>query len=158
MTKRVYPYPPGSYTAAKGKKTGTEEFIRLMKKRFGFSNLGSWVVRPMNGHETILSVHATAAACDLGYGTSVKNRQKAVQACRWLAIPEHASKLGIVAIHDYMANPPRSWRCDREAWKTQPNGELGPGGRWLHIELSKESALWSAKQMRAAWLSLPKPL
>ena len=155
--RRPYPYKPGTYKAATGKKTGTEKFLDLCKRRWGFRNLGTWVVRPMNGNETVLSVHATGAALDIGYGNTVKDRQKAVQACRWFALPENARTLGIVAIHDYMANPPRSWRCDRESWQAQPNGELGPGGKWLHVELSPEAALWSAKKMDARWRSLPKP-
>ena len=153
---RPYPYKPGMYAPAKGKQSGLEEFSRLSRRRWGFKNLGSWVVRMMNG-KPILSVHATGNACDLGYGTSVKERQKALEACRWYARPDIAPALGIVAIHDYMANPPRAWRCDRDAWQGFNQGELGAGGRWLHVELSPEFGALPAKTYEKLWRGLPKP-
>lgn len=153
---RPYPYKPGTYKPATGKHSGLEEFSRLSRRRWKFSNLGTWVVRMMNG-KNILSVHATANACDLGYGTTAKERQKALEACRWYARPDIAPILGIVAIHDYMANPPRAWRCDRDAWESFNNGELGAGGRWLHVELAPEYGVMPAKEYEALWRSLPKP-
>jgi hypothetical protein len=153
---RPYPYKPGMYAPSKGKQSGLEEFSRLSRRRWKFSYLGSWVVRMMNG-KPILSVHATGNACDLGYGTTAKERQKALEACRWYARPDIAPKLGIVAIHDYMANPPRAWRCDRGEWQAFNDGQLGAGGRWLHIELAPDFGSLPAKTYEKLWRGLPKP-
>ena len=153
---RPYPYKPGTYNAATSKQTGTETFSQLSRRRWKFSNLGTWVVRLMNG-KSELSVHATGNACDLGYGTKVTDRQKALEACRWYTRPDIAPKLGIVAIHDYTANPPRAWRCDREEWRGFTEGQLGAGGRWLHIELDPLHGSMDAKSYELIWRSLPKP-
>jgi len=150
---RPYPYKVGTYEAAAGKQPGTQEFARLCAKRFGFKNLGTWVVRPMRGKD-VLSVHATGAAYDAGYTATPKGRGQALDALAWLV--NNAGTLGIVAVHDYMANPPRAWRCDRNGWKAFRDGELGPGGHWFHIELSPTMAR-DATRVRKAWLSLPKP-
>ena len=128
----------------------------MSRRRWRFRNLGTWVVRTMNG-KPYLSVHATGNACDLGYGATAKGRQTALEACRWYSRPEVARTLGIVAIHDYMANPPRAWRCDRADWQGFNNGELGAGGHWLHVELAPEFGSLSAKAFRALWKTLPKP-
>lgn len=152
---RPYPYKPGSYGPANGKQPGLETFYRLAKRRWGFRGLGTWVVRMMHG-KPYLSVHATGAACDLGYGTSAKERQKAVEACQWFVL--HNFKLGVVAIHDYSApGNPRGWRCDRGEWVTYANGELGAGGRWLHVELEPAMARMNAKTYEYLWRSLPRP-
>lgn len=156
MPTRPYPYRPGSYTAATGKQSGLEEFSYLCRRRWRFRNLGTWVVRRMNGKPE-LSVHATGNCCDLGYPATAKGRQTALEACRWFTRPEVATTLGIVAVHDYMANPPRAWRCDRDSWQGFNNGELGAGGHWLHVELDPAHGKLSAKAMRALWKSLPKP-
>ena len=151
---RPYPYTPGNYKPATGKQAGLEEFSYLSRRRWRFRSLGSWVVRVMNG-KPYLSVHATGNACDLGYPATAKGRQIALQACRWYSV--HATTLGIVAIHDYMANPPRAWRCDRDAWQGFNDGELGAGGHWLHVELAPNFGSLTAKQYRAIWKSIPKP-
>ena len=152
---RPYPYNPGHYQAATKKAPGLETFYRLSKRRWGFRGLGTWVVRNMNG-KPFLSVHATGAACDLGYGSSVKERQKAVEACRWFVA--HNYKLGVVAIHDYAApGAPRAWRCDRGVWTTYRDGELGAGGRWLHVELEPHMAGIPADEYEALWRSIPRP-
>jgi hypothetical protein len=153
---RPYPYKAGTYKPATAKQPGLETFSKLSRTRFKFRNLGTWVVRLMNGHD-LLSVHATGNACDLGYSTAGKDRKIALEACRWYARPDIAPKLGIVAIHDYMANPPRAWRCDRDAWRGFTNGELGGGGHWLHIELAPAFGAMDAKKYKAIWDSLPKP-
>lgn len=113
-------------------------------------------MRRMNGKPE-LSVHATGNCCDLGYPATAKGRQTALEACRWSTRPDVAITLGIVAVHDYMANPPRAWRCDRESWQGFNNGELGAGGHWLHVELDPAHGKLSRKAMRALWKSLPKP-
>jgi hypothetical protein len=156
MPTRPYPYTPGSYKAATGKQSGLEEFSYLSRRRWRFRNLGTWVVRMMNG-KPYLSVHSTGNCCDLGYSATAKGRQTALEACRWYARPDIAPVLGIVAIHDYAANPPRAWRCDRDAWQGFANGELGAGGHWLHVELDPARGSLSAKAYRALWKSLPKP-
>ena len=146
-------YPWTTVTPVQGKQTGTEEFARLMCKRFGFKNLGTWVVRPIRGG-TAWSVHAAGAAFDAGYGTEAKDRAAALDAMDWVI--RNATQLGVVAAHDYAANPPRAWRCDRQAWKTFTGGELGPGGRWFHLELDPSHASMSASSFRAIWMGLPK--
>ena len=153
---RPYPYKPGTYKPATGKQPGTETFSKLSRTRWKFSNLGTWVVRMMNGKDE-LSVHATGNACDLGYSTKAADRQKALEACRWYARPDIAPMLGIVAIHDYMSNPPRAWRCDRDTWQGFNNGELGAGGHWLHVELDYLHGSMDAKSYELIWRSLPKP-
>lgn len=152
---RHYPYQPGTYKPATKKQSGLEEFSYLCRRRWRFRNLGTLVVRRMNGKPD-LSVHATGNACDLGYPANAKGRQTALDACRWLTRPGNATTLGVVAIHDYMANPPRAWRCDRDAWKGFNDGELGAGGHWLHIELDPAHGGLSAKEYRALWKSLPR--
>lgn len=152
----IYPYKPGTYTASPGKKSGLETFSKLSRRRWKFHNLGTWVVRRMNGKPE-LSVHATGNACDLGYGSTTKDRQKALEACRWYTRPDVVEALGIVAIHDYMANPPRAWRCDRDEWRGFPNGELGAGGRWLHVELAQGRAGLPSDVYERLWRSLTKP-
>ena len=153
---REYPYKPGHYTISARKQSGLEEFSRLCRRRWKFRNLGTHVVRQMNG-KPYLSVHATGNACDLGYQAVPTGRQKALEACRWLTRPDVARTLGIVAVHDYMANPPRAWRCDRAAWKSFADGELGAGGYWLHVELDPAFGKLSARDYKARWKSLPRP-
>lgn len=154
--KHPYPYTPGSYKPATAKQPGLETFSRLSRRRWGFKNLGTWVIRRMNGKPE-LSVHATGNACDLSYTATAKGRQTALEACRWYTRPDVAEALGIVAIHDYMANPPRAWRCDRDAWKGFNDGELGAGGHWLHVELSPQMGSLNAKEYERIWRSLSKP-
>lgn len=152
---RPYPYL-GFYKAASGKQSGLETFSRLSRRRWHFRNLGTWVVRRKNGSPE-LSVHATGNACDLGYSATAKGRQTALEACRWYTRPDIAKTLGIVAVHDYMSNPPRAWRCDREAWRGFSNGELGAGGHWLHVELDPFHGGLPPKEFERLWRTLPKP-
>jgi hypothetical protein len=152
---RPYPYKPGTYKPATRKQPGLEEFSYLCRRRWRFRNLGTLVVRMMNG-KPVLSIHATGNACDLGYPANAKGRQKALEACRWLTRPDVAPVLGIAAVHDYMANPPRAWRCDRSQWQGFNNGELGAGGHWLHVELEPKYGSMSRKAYRALWKSLPR--
>lgn len=154
---RPYPYS-GVFKPASGKQPGLETFSRLSRRRWGFSNLGTWVVRRKNNNATAdLSVHAAGNACDLGYRNSAKGRQTALEACRWYTRPDIANTLGIVAVHDYMANPPRAWRCDRDLWIGFNKGELGAGGHWLHVELDPTHGAMPAKQYETIWRGLPKP-
>jgi hypothetical protein len=61
---RKYPYYPVT-TPGTGKLAGTEKFMWLCKRRWGFTNLGTFVVRNMRGKKT-LSVHSLGVAGDIG--------------------------------------------------------------------------------------------
>lgn len=156
MSKR--PYTGTKDGAAKGKRPGTEWLVRAMRTRWGFSNLGTWVVRDMRGKPGQLSVHATARAADIGYMNNPKARAKAVEVAEWLAT--NAATLGIEEIHDYSYGKfGRGYRCDRDAWKVYKNetesaGSIG--GKWLHVELSPHMAD-NAAALEEAWRATPKP-
>jgi hypothetical protein len=143
--------------AAPSKRPGTEELQRLLCKRYNARNLGTWVVRNIKGKNT-LSVHATARAGD----TMPKNRKDALNIIALLE--RHADLLEIEAIHDYLydidGNKPtagygRAWRVGRgwKLWTARDNG--GPGGLWVHWELSPRMAD-DAKLVRAAWMKAKK--
>lgn len=145
------PYPPAK-AAAKAKKPGTEKFVQLMSRRFGFTNLGTWVVRDMRGKPGQMSVHATGRALDLGY----RSRPDALRAVAWLV--EHNTALGITLINDYLhGKHGRTWKCDRQSWLIHQGPVLGPSrGHWVHVELES----WAADDPAAiarVWASLPRP-
>ena len=81
--------------AATGKRPGTEELQRLLCKRYGAKNLGTWVVRNMRGKNS-LSVHATGRAGD----TMPKNRKDALDMIALLE--RHADLWEVEEIHDYL--------------------------------------------------------
>jgi hypothetical protein len=79
-------------------------------------------------------------------------------------LERHADLLEIEAIHDYLydidGNGPaagygRAWRVGRgwKLWTARDNG--GPGGLWVHWELSPRMAD-DAKLVRAAWMKAKK--
>lgn len=144
----IRPYTGTKDGVAKGKRPGTEKLIELLGKRYGLKNLGTWVVRDIRDRPGILSVHASARAMDASYGTDRKN---GAYVASWLA--KNADALGIEAIHDYQAKPPRAWRCDRAKWKN--TDDLGPGGSWLHIEISPAMAD-NAGLVESTFRKLPK--
>jgi hypothetical protein len=156
------PYTGTKDGAAKGKRPGTEKLVELCKKRWGFSNLGTWVVREMRGKPGQLSVHATGRAADIGYGTGKDARAKAIEAFNWFL--QNAASLGIEEIHDYaFSKYGRGYRCSRAdkdggviVYKDLASSAGTPGGTWLHVELSPEMADDPAK-FEAAWRALPKP-
>ena len=156
------PYTGTKDGAAKGKRAGTEKLVELCKKRWGFSNLGTWVVRDMRGKPGQLSVHATGRAADIGYGTSKEGRAKAVEAFNWFLA--NAAALGIEEIHDYAFSKfGRGYRCSRAdknggviVYQDLASSAGTPGGTWLHVELNPEMADDPAK-FEAAWRALPKP-
>ena len=156
------PYTGTSDGAAKGKRPGTEKLVDLCKRRWGFTNLGTWVVRDMRGKPGQLSVHATARAADIGYGTGKDARAKAIEAFNWFLT--NAAALGIEEIHDYaFSKYGRGYRCNRAdkdggviVYKDLASSAGTPGGTWLHVELSPEMADDPAK-FEAAWRALPKP-
>jgi len=154
MADRPYPWVVGTYEAGTRNNPVLLKLQSLARKRWGFRNLGTYVVRNMNSHP-VLSTHAIPAAADQGYGNTAEERKKAIQACTWYV--EYAKELDVVCIHDYAAVPPRAWRCDRNEWKAFPNGELGPTYRGLHVELGKRALAMTAKEWEAVWRSLPRP-
>jgi len=149
--------------AAKGKRPGTEQFAKMMGQRWGFQNLGTWVVRNMRGSDR-LSVHATGRAVDLGW----KNSKIAGEVALWLVA--NYAQLGIEEVHDYACTTlptkktpvwGRGWRCDRNGkpgwkeWTAQANGGT-PNGRWLHVELTPQMAD-NPELLKERWHALDKP-
>lgn len=168
------PYTGNSDGLSKvGAKPGLNEFVKLMRERWGFSNLGTFSNRVMNNPKAkadpknpkYLSVHATGRACDLGY----KNRDAAVQAWEWCL--QNAAALGIEEIHDYAFDPDgagkgkpwgRGYRCSRgegnsavKIYNEKENAGT-PGGMWLHFELSPQMAD-NPVLLRNAWNAIPAP-
>jgi hypothetical protein len=150
MAKRTYTGTKDG--AAKGKREGTELFQRLLCQRFDSKNLGTWVVRNMRGKNS-LSVHATARAGD----TMPKSRKSALEIIDWLIT--YSELWELEECHDYLfdidGNGPavgygRGWRVGRgwKTWTATDNG--GPGGLWIHWELSPRMAD-DPKAVRAAW-------
>lgn len=149
MTSSKKPYTP-SKVAAKAKRTGTETFSRLARRRWPFSNLGTWVVRDMRDKPGVMSQHAAALALDLGY----TDRKVALEACDWFTA--WADELGVALVNDYSwGQYGRTWICDRAAWKVHTKPTIGSRGSWLHVELHS----WAANHERyeALWRSVPKP-
>lgn len=156
---RKYPF----YPAWNGKKASPviEWFVKAMRNRWGFTNLGIYANRTMRGSEN-LSVHATGWACDIGY----TDRKTAVAAWDWLIA--HTKELRIAEIHDYAHKDPkqtkawgRGYRCSRgEGVKgikifTADDNAGTPGGKWLHVEI--ENTWKTAEEFQAAWKAIPKP-
>jgi hypothetical protein len=151
------PYTGTSDGPASGKRAGTEWLVRALSRRWGFNNLGTWVVRDMRGKPGILSTHATARAADVGYMNKPVARAKAAEVAEWLA--DNAATLGIEAVHDYAyGRYGRGWRCDRAKWKryTKRNNAGSIGGHWLHIELTPQMADDPAL-LSTNWHAIPKP-
>jgi hypothetical protein len=175
MANRKYPY----YPSFDGKKAqpGTVKLVELCGKRWKATNMGIYSNRLMRnsktagkkpsdpGMEKFLSVHATGAACDVGY----KDRKVGVEMYNWFL--KYTKELGIVEIHDYAfdANVKdgkpgygRGFRCSRGEGKagekifTARDNAGSFGGMWLHLELEPEMAKDAAK-FEAAWRALPKP-
>lgn len=150
MTRRRY--TGNKDGAAPGKRPGTETFQRLLCRRFGARNLGTWSVRNMRG-KNILSVHATGRAGD----TMPKDRKTALQMIAWLET--NAELFEVEAIHDYLFDIDgkgpqvgygRGWRVGRgwKVWTARDNG--GPGGLWIHWEISPRMAD-DPEAVRRAW-------
>jgi len=147
-----------------GKRPGTEKFVELMCKRFGFTNLGTYANRPIRGG-TAISVHSSGRACDLGWADATK----AAEVARWLV--DNYEALGLEELHDYAGTTKkgtetwgRGWRCDRgnevPGWRdytaTQNAGTPGPSSRWYHLELSPAMAD-NERAVVKAWKGLTKP-
>jgi hypothetical protein len=172
---RKYSYYPSF--DGKGAQPGTEKLVALCAARWKTSNMGIYSPRLMRnsktegkkigdpGMEKFLSVHATGAACDVGY----KDRKVGVAMWDWFI--KYTKELGIEEIHDYAfdSNPKdknkcygRGFRCSRGEnlagvkQFTESDNAGSFGGFWLHLELSPEMAKDAAK-FEAAWRALPKP-
>ena len=147
------PYVPGR-APAKGPKPGTETFSRLARRRWPFSNLGTYTVRDMRNQPGTMSQHATGRALDLGYAP--KDRAVALEACSWIV--RYADELGVALVNDYMAGKfGRTWLCSRAAWKTHTTSTIGIRGHWIHVELHEWAANMPADKYEALWRSLPRP-
>ena len=156
---RKYPYYPVT-TPGTGKLAGTEKFVDLCKRRWGFTNLGTFVVRNIRGGKT-LSTHSLGVAGDIGYPKTRAGRAQAKEAWDWFI--EHSEALGLCELHDYaFGDYGRGFRCSRgEGQKgvkifTATDNAGSIGGAWLHFELEMDLAK-DAKALEAAWRALPKP-
>jgi len=156
---RKYPYYPVT-TPGTGKLAGTEKFVDLCKRRWGFTNLGTFVVRNIRGGKT-LSTHSLGVAGDIGYPKTRAGRTQAKEAWDWFI--EHSEALGLCELHDYaFGDYGRGYRCSRgEGQKgvkifTATDNAGSIGGAWLHFELEMDLAK-DAKALEAAWRALPKP-
>jgi len=155
---RPYPYYPAK--PGKGKLPGTEWFVHACNRRWGFRNLGTYVLRDMRGKPGMVSVHATGAALDIGFNGAKPDT--IAEAWNWFM--NHTRELGIVEAHWYTKPGTKygiGYRCSRGEgdagvieWTATNNG--GKGGAWFHIELSPEMAA-SKKKISEAWRALPKP-
>ena len=172
---RKYPYYPSF--DGKGAGAGTTKLVELCGKRWKATNMGIYVARLMRnshtegkkmsdpGMEKWMSVHATGAACDVGYA----DRKVGVEMWDWFL--KYTKELGIVEIHDYAFDKDakdgkpgygRGFRCSRGEGAagvkifTKDDNAGSFGGKWLHLELDLEMAKDAAK-FEAAWRSLPKP-
>lgn len=128
-------------------------------KRWGGSNVGIFVKRPIRGGVSPSS-HSFGAALDWRYGDTVGNRHKVeTDVLPWLI--ENSHELGVQAIHDYYGC--RVWKSVRvpasqRGWRTQTAGSQGGAmgaawAKWLHIETTKQD--WKDGRRVDDRLSLP---
>lgn len=134
-------------------RPGTKKLMEILQNR-GFTNLGIYANRTMRG-SSLLSVHATGRALDAGYKQS--RQEWVTKFADWLA--DNHQTLGIEEVHQYVwGTHGRGFRCNRQGkpgwleWTEENNG--GPGGYWLHIELSPAMAD-NANALVRAWKSCP---
>jgi hypothetical protein len=157
---RKYPF----YPAWDGKKASPVLvwFVKATNRRWGFTNLGIYVLRPVRNPyaKGALSVHATGWACDIGYPSTKAGRKTALEAWEWLL--KYSEELRIAEIHDYRFGEfGRGYRCSRGAGERgvieyrNAKQSAGRGGNWLHVEI--ENTWENAKEFEAKWRSLPKP-
>ena len=133
---------------SKGKRAGTEQFIReFIKFTDGaFWNNGSWNIRSVRGG-TKPSIHGTGRAVDLSFrGAPYKGCGDRKVAMKWVDfLVKNADALGIEMIIDYSYKPlGRTWKCDRYKWKRYIRPTIAYGGKswadWIHVELSPQVA------------------
>lgn len=153
MTASKKPYNPVKLPA-KAAKPGTETCSRLSRRRWDFSNLGTYVIRDIRNQPGTMSQHAAALALDLGYAP--KNRAQALEACAWFV--QYADELGIALVNDYMhGDYGRTWLCSRAAWRTHTSNTIGIRYHGIHVELHRWAADLSAAVYEARWRALPRP-
>jgi hypothetical protein len=145
---------------AKAKRPGTERFVLLCNKRWGFKNLGTWVVRDIVGKPGVPSVHGTARALDTSFGT---DKASGKQAILWFV--QYAAVLGLEEVHDYSGLTKkgcetwgRGWRIGRgwKDWSAQDNGG-SQKATWIHCELAPKYADMTGDEYEIIWRSVPKP-
>lgn len=152
----------GNTDPSNGARPGTERFIELIGKKWGFGNLGIWANRPMRGsNPPRLSVHATGRAVDAGLPKDKQNNQEWTSKMFDWFVANHEA-LGIEEVHQYWYKDwGRGFRCERKElggkpgvkqWTESDNGGT-PGGKWLHFELSPAFAD-DPKKVFEAWKSL----
>lgn len=173
---RKYPYFP----AFDGKKSqpGTIKLVQLCEQKWGATNMGIYNNRLMRnshtagkkigdpGMEKYLSVHATGAACDVGY------KKRSIGLEMWEFFINHTKELGIVEIHDYAFDADatdkkpgygRGYRSSRGEGMAgvknydAKNNAGSFGGKWLHFELDQEMAK-DAKKFEAAFRAVEAKL
>jgi hypothetical protein len=139
--------------------------MELCVRRWKFSNLGTWVVRDIKGKPGVLSVHSTARAVDISYGT---NKAAAIDAMNWFV--KYHVELGIEEVHDYSGITKkgtekwgRGWRCNRNgkpAWLdwTESNNGGSQKATWIHCELAPHFADLDGDAYEVIWRSVPKPV
>lgn len=152
MTSSKKPYLPAK-TPSKGKRAGTEKFSELCRRRtsWGFTNLGTWVVRDIRNKPGQMSQHAAGLALDLQYS----DRAMCLGALDWLIA--NSDELGIALCNDYMAGKyGRTWICDRASWKVHTKDTIGIRGNWIHIELHRLFADNPA-HLEMNWRKIPRP-
>lgn len=151
-------------------RPGLDGFVHAIETASGrrLWNDGTFVVRPMRGYPAgvpkYLSVHATGRAGDISRRRSGSRpgsgRDYLVTVIDWLITNATAIGLELVTDYGYNINPDgtpafgRTWKCDRNAWKSQKAGviEYGGTGDWIHIELDPkhaDSTDWIAAVMKS---------
>jgi hypothetical protein len=153
------PYTGTNDGIAKGKREGTEEFVRQLNflSDGALWNNGTFIVRKMKGKES-LSVHATGRAMDISYrnmrdGKRGKPNGRKI-ASEWCDIlSKNAAVLGVEMVIDYAFGKfGRAYRCDRDAWQTYSKPTVTGGGSassdWIHIEISPRVADDAGKVQR----------
>lgn len=162
-------------------RPGLDSFVRAIQTASGgrLWNDGTFVVRPMRGYPAgdprYLSVHATGRAGDISRRKAGKhpgcNRDYLCTVIDWLVANADAIGLELVTDYGYSINPDgtpafgRTWKCDRNAWRSQKAGviEYGGTGDWIHVELDPKhsnSAGWIDEMMKSFPLEpapQPKP-
>lgn len=162
LVKRKY---TGFNGNAKGKKAGTEEFMRQLIKRTkgALWNNGTYGIRNARGSSKP-SNHGTARVGDASYRFMKvgkghpKGRQISIKVIQ--KIVANAAEFGLEMLIDYQFGDfGRAYQCSRDDWKVYTKlTEVGGGtGDWYHYELSEEFATCAAK-VKAAFDKIFGPL
>ena len=126
--------PPGP--PYNGASPNLKQLLAYAIAKFGGSNLGIYVVRPVTGG-TSWSSHAYGAANDWGYTVNGKaDRALALRYIDFLIVNHVALHVQMIVDEAY----DRTWKCWRDelngpGWKA---GKVTGGGNWLHIETTPD--------------------